>query len=70
MSSSDPPAPLKFDDFAPQIIWLAIVFAFLYVVLKRVALPRVGEVIEERQELDRRRLLELAAIAVGLAVFA
>lgn len=48
--------PLKFDDFAPQVIWLAIVFAFLYVVLKRVALPRVGEVIEERQERVRRDL--------------
>lgn len=46
--------PLKFDTFAPQIIWLAIVFALLYVVLKRVALPRVGEVIEERAERIRR----------------
>ncbi|RTL72683.1 MAG: F0F1 ATP synthase subunit B' [Hyphomicrobiales bacterium] len=48
--------PLKFDDFAPQIIWLVIVFALLYAVLKRVALPRVGEVIEERAERVRRDL--------------
>lgn len=48
--------PLKFDTFAPQIIWLAIVFALLYAVLKRVALPRVGEVIEERAERIRRDL--------------
>ena len=51
--------PLKFDTFAPQIIWLAIVFGLLYLVLKRVALPRVGEVIEERAERVRRDL-ELA----------
>ena len=51
--------PLKFDTFAPQIIWLAIVYALLYTVLKRVALPRVGEVIEERAERVRRDL-ELA----------
>ena len=48
--------PLKFDTFAPQIIWLAIVFALLYAVLKRVALPRVGEVIEERADRIRRDL--------------
>jgi F-type H+-transporting ATPase subunit b len=48
--------PLKFDDFAPQVIWLAIVFGLLYAVLKRVALPRVGEVIEERAERVRRDL--------------
>lgn len=48
--------PLKFDDFAPQIIWLAIVFGLFYMVLKRVALPRVGEVIEERAERVRRDL--------------
>lgn len=48
--------PLKFDDFAPQVIWLAIVFGLLYMVLKRVALPRVGEVIEERADRVRRDL--------------
>lgn len=48
--------PLKFDTFAPQIIWLAIVFGLLYLALKRVALPRVGEVIEERAERIRRDL--------------
>ena len=34
--------------FAPQIIWVLIVFAVFYVVMARVALPRIGRVIEDR----------------------
>jgi F-type H+-transporting ATPase subunit b len=36
-------------DWAPQIIWLIITFGILYVLMKRVALPRIGSVIEARQ---------------------
>ncbi len=48
--------PLDPGTFAAQLIWLALTFGLLYLILKRVALPRVGEVIEERRERVKRDL--------------
>ena len=48
--------PLDSGTFAPQLIWLALSFGLLYLLLKRFCLPRVGEVIEERRERVERDL--------------
>ncbi len=48
--------PFNTDTFAPQLVWLALVFAALYYLMSRVALPRIGEVIEERRERIQRDL--------------
>ncbi|GAB4225775.1 MAG: hypothetical protein Kow0032_02200 [Methyloligellaceae bacterium] len=41
---------LVFEDWAPQLVWLAITFITLYFIMARVAIPRIGTVIEERKD--------------------
>ncbi|MGD9828575.1 MAG: F0F1 ATP synthase subunit B, partial [Hyphomicrobiaceae bacterium] len=48
--------PLDTSTFVPQLIWLAISFGLLYLLMSRIALPRIGQVIEERRERIQRDL--------------
>ncbi len=41
---------LDFAHFLPQLVWLAIVFIVLYIIMARVALPRIGAVLAARKE--------------------
>ena len=59
--------PLDVGTFAPQLVWLALTFALLYVMLKRVVLPRVGEVIEERSDRVKRDLAQAETLKAETA---
>jgi F-type H+-transporting ATPase subunit b len=70
--------PFQTDTFASQILWLALIFVALYLVMARVALPRIGAILDERKGridgdlAEARRLKEesdaaLAAYQKGLA---
>jgi F-type H+-transporting ATPase subunit b len=48
--------PFNAQTFSSQIIWLVIVFAVLYVVMSRIALPRIGKVILDRRDRIARDL--------------
>jgi F-type H+-transporting ATPase subunit b len=53
---------LEVSTFLPQLVWLAITFCLLYVLMARVGLPRVGGIIEAR----RRRIDDDLARAAQL----
>lgn len=42
--------------FTPQLFWLVLSFIALFFIMSRVALPRVGDVIEERRDRIKRDL--------------
>ena len=50
--------PFNTETFAPQLIWLTLTFVALYYLMSRVALPRIGSVIDERRERIQRDIDE------------
>lgn len=50
--------PFQKDTFASQLIWLAIFFVGLYLMVSRIALPRVGGIIKARQDAIANDLAE------------
>jgi F-type H+-transporting ATPase subunit b len=57
---------LEFADFPPQLVWLAITFVILLILMSRVALPRVAGAIEQRDarikgDLDRAERVKIEA---------
>ena len=40
--------PFQKDTFASQIVWLVITFVALYLLISRIAIPRIGGIIEDR----------------------
>jgi F-type H+-transporting ATPase subunit b len=42
--------PFNKDTFASQLIWITLAFVGLYLLMSRVALPRIGSIIEDRRQ--------------------
>lgn len=54
--------PFNAETFASQLFWLALTFAFLYWFVSKIALPRIGSVIDERRQRIDTDLAEAAAL--------
>lgn len=52
--------PFDTSHFPSQLFWLALLFGFLYIVLSRLILPRLGGVMERRESTIARDLDEAA----------
>jgi len=53
--------PFQAENFASQLVWLALTFVLLYVLMSRIALPRIGSIMAERS----KRIAEHIAAARG-----
>lgn len=58
--------PFETSNFAPQLVWLALIFGLLYLLMSRLALPRVASILSNRRttidaDLDASRELQAKA---------
>ena len=50
-SGGKPPfPPFNKDTFASQLVWFAIFFIALYAIIARLAIPRIGGIVEARRD--------------------
>jgi F-type H+-transporting ATPase subunit b len=50
--------PLQVETFASQVFWLTLTFVTLYLLMSRIALPRVGNILDTRQRHIERDLAD------------
>jgi F-type H+-transporting ATPase subunit b len=50
--------PFDAQSFASQLFWLVLIFAALYLLMSKLALPRIGSILEERRRHIERDLAE------------
>jgi F-type H+-transporting ATPase subunit b len=54
--------PFQAETFASQLVWFAIAFVALYLIISRIAIPRIGGTIEARSDRIARDLAEAAKL--------
>jgi len=50
--------PFNAETFPSQLLWLALIFLALYLLMSRIALPRVGSILEARRQRIKEDLAE------------
>src|SRR5262245_34475070 len=50
--------PFQKDTFASQLLWFALTFVALYLLMSRIALPRIDRILEDRRERMARDISE------------